>query len=99
MFAIEIHGVRHVRMRVGRWHLRTWRSLVMILPKGYRSPELAFAVEETDEHGESLGQLGAFFSLHAAEACLSRLESEGFTNLHINMIPIHTRLDDWEFDR
>jgi cell division septation protein DedD len=71
----------------------------MILPRGYRSPELAYAVEETDERGETPCQLGAFFSLDAAEACLARLESEGFNNLHINMIPIHERLDDWEFDR
>jgi hypothetical protein len=99
VFAIEIHGVRHVRLRVGRWHLRTWRPSVMILPKEYRSPEMAYAVEETDERGENLRQLGAFFSLPAAKACLSRLESEGLTNLHINMIPIHARLDDWEFDR
>lgn len=31
----------------------------------------------------TLANFGAFFSLRAAEACLSRLESEGFTNLHI----------------
>jgi hypothetical protein len=67
--------------------------------KGYSSPEVAYAVEETVERGENPRQLGAFFSFQAAEACLSRLKSEGSTNLHINMIPSHTRLDDWEFDR
>lgn len=71
----------------------------MFLPKGYRSPEVAYAVEQTDERGENLSQRAAFFTLQAAEECLSRLESEGFPNLHINLIPVHTRLDDWEFDR
>lgn len=67
--------------------------------EGIPQPELAYAVEQTDEHGENLSQLAAFFTLQAAEECLSRRESEGFSNLHINLIQVHTRLDDWELDR
>jgi hypothetical protein len=70
----------------------------MRLPSGYRSPETIYAVEWRDEDDLSLGQIGAFFSLETAEACLAQLEAEGRTDLVVNMIPVHSRLQDWEFD-
>ena len=71
----------------------------MRLPKDYCSPEMVYAVEQENEEGESVGQLGAFFSEQAATRCQSRLEADGFTKLHINLIPVHVGLEDWEFDR
>jgi len=47
----------------------------MRLPRGYREPEIVYTVEWNDEEGRSLGQAGAFFSLHAAETCLSALRT------------------------
>lgn len=71
----------------------------MRLPSGYREPELIYAVDWHDEDDRSLGQLAAFFSMEAAEACMARLEAEGHTDLVVNIIPVHSRLQDWEFDR
>ncbi|RJO70661.1 hypothetical protein D5S18_25970 [Nocardia panacis] len=71
----------------------------MELPKGYREPKLVYAVELLDEDDRSVGQLGAFVSREMAEACVARLEVEGCTDLVVNMIPVHTRLEDWQFDR
>jgi hypothetical protein len=68
----------------------------MRLPNGYRRPELTYAVELHDPEGKSLGQVGAFFSMEGAEACRAQLESEGRTDLVINQIPVHTRLEDWQ---
>jgi hypothetical protein len=100
VFEFEVQDARHIRLRVGRWQFRTWRSRVMRLPNGYRPAEVCYAVElHDDEDGNSLGQVGAFFTLEAAEACLAQLESEGRTNLVINLIPVHLRLEDWQFDR
>jgi hypothetical protein len=84
---------------MGRWHFRTWRTWVMKLPKGYRKPELFYAVELFGEDGRSSGQLAAFSSEQTAAACIAQLEAEGWTDLAINMIPVHTRLEDWQFDR
>jgi hypothetical protein len=72
----------------------------MRLPSGYREPEVIYTVEWHDEAGRSLGQAGAFFSLQAAEDCLSELGAgSGQSELVINMIPVHSRLADWCFDR
>jgi hypothetical protein len=72
----------------------------MRLPKGYREPEMVYAVEWHDEEGRSLGQAGAFFSRQAAETCLSGLQSGGGSgDLVINMIAVHSRIADWQFDR
>src|SRR4051794_12227369 len=99
VFEFDVQSPRHVRLRIGRVHLRTWRSRFMLLPKGYRAPELVYSVEQQTGEGESVGQLGAFYSERAATRCRSQLEAEGFTNLCINLIPVHVALDDWEFDR
>ncbi|MFE3027173.1 hypothetical protein [Nocardia tengchongensis] len=99
MFELEIQDLRSIRLRVGRWHFRTWRSRLMKLPKGYRHPELVYAVELLDEDDKSPGQLGTFFSEETAQACVAQLEAEGRADLVVNMIPVHTRLEYWEFDR
>lgn len=97
---IELEIARHgLRLRVGRWHFRTWRSYVMKLPNGYRSPVPVYAVEFVDEDGDSF-QLGVFFDLEIAEACRAQLEAEGrFPELSINYLAVHSRLKDWEWDR
>ena len=72
----------------------------MKLPKGYQEQETIYAVEWNDEEGRSLGQAGAFFSLQAAEACLSELRAgSGGGELVINMISVHNRVADWRWDR
>lgn len=71
----------------------------MKLPKGYREPAPVYAIEMLDKDDRSLGQLAAFMSREMAEACVAQLEAEGHTDLVINMIPVHTRLEDWQFDR
>jgi hypothetical protein len=72
----------------------------MRLPRGYREPEMVYAVEWHDEEGRGLGQAGAFFSMETAEACLAELRSGAAKGeLVINMIPVHSRIVDWRFDR
>jgi hypothetical protein len=71
----------------------------MLLPKGYRAPELVYAVEEHDENAGSHGQLGAFFTEQEARNCIAQLEAAGHTDLVINLIPVHLHVQDWEFDR
>jgi hypothetical protein len=100
VFEFEIQDLRHIRLRIGRWHFRTWRSAFTVLPRGYRSPDAIYTVEWEDAEGNSGGQIGAFYSLQVAEACRAQLaEFEGRTNLVINLLPVHTRLEDWELDR
>ena len=72
----------------------------MRLPRGYREPEMIYTVEWHDDEGRSLGQAGAFFSSEAAETCLSELRAgAGQGELVINMIAVHSRLEDWRNDR
>jgi hypothetical protein len=100
MFELEIDSPTRMRLRLGRWHLRTWRTPFMLLPKGYRSPEPVFAVEIYDEEAEcSRGQLGVFFTEADAQACKAKLEAEGRTEIVINYLGVHSSLRDWEFDR
>ena len=100
VFEIAIQTPLRVRLRIGRWHFRTWRSWVTKLPRGYREPEMVYTVEWHDEEGRSLGQAGAFFSLQAAERCLAELRTGvGDGELVVNMIAVHSRLADWRYDR
>lgn len=72
----------------------------MKLPKGYQRPELIWTVELWDDQEEhSLAQLGAFTTEEAATACRNQLEAEGRSNLVLNMIAVHARTEDWQFDR
>lgn len=70
-------------------------------PDGYIAPFWVYAVEDFD-HREpewNVGQFGAFTSREEAERLLKRLESEGVTGLRINMLPVHERYEDYEYDR
>lgn len=98
MFEFAVHGPLRIRLRVGRWHFRTWRSFVMRLPKGYRAPEPIYEVIGYDSAG-SMYQLAAFFDEEVAEALMAQLEAEGRTGLAINHVFVHSRVVDWEFDR
>jgi len=100
VFELDIQSPRHIRVHVGRWHFRTWRSHVMKLPEGYVSPEIAYSVElETDADGWI--QCGAFFSETPARGLMERLIRDGVDaeRLRINVIAIHCRLEDHEWDR
>lgn len=68
-------------------------------PEGYVHARVVYLVEWLDERDGNVGQLGGFTSLAEAEACLAQLESEGRTDLEINMVAIHERLQDWHYDR
>jgi len=71
----------------------------MKLPSRYRAPEAIYAVEWLDDDERSHGQIGAFFSMQTAETCMAQLETEGRTGLAINVVPVHSRLQDWQWDR
>lgn len=71
-------------------------------PAGYVPPQVAWSVEYVDprQPGEGSFQLGAFTTEAAADAFLKRMQAEGFfAPLRINMIPVHRRIEDWEWDR
>jgi len=100
MFEFQFDPPMRMRLRLGRWHVRTWRSRFMLLPMGYRSPELVFAVERYHEELEcSRGQLGVFVEEADALACKRQLEAEGRDDIVINHLVVHSSLTDWEFDR
>ncbi|WP_460753902.1 hypothetical protein [Myceligenerans cantabricum] len=98
MFEFEVQSWRRVRVRLGSWHFRTWRSYWMRLPKGYRSPETVYEVVLLAEDDNVVAQMGAFFDLQTAEACLARYEPEVRERMAINYVGVHSRLEDWEFD-
>jgi hypothetical protein len=66
-------------------------------PHGYESPVLVYLVEEPNVTGE-IAQVGGFFDEAEAEKLEARLAAEGRT-AHINVVPIHRRLADYEHDR
>jgi hypothetical protein len=66
-------------------------------PAGYDAPLLVYLVEEADPAGE-MGQLGGFLTERDAKDAQRRLEAEG-REVRINMVPIHRRVEDWEYDR
>lgn len=71
-------------------------------PPGYTSPWVAWCVEYVDQRQPDEGtfQVAAFTTEAAANIFLSRLEAENFfAPLRINMIAIHQRIEDWEWDR
>lgn len=93
------YGLR-VNIRLGRLVLRSWSPFVMWLPAGYCEPVNTFLVEHVDEQsGEPAFQIGAFFNERDAEACMAQLKGEGWTNLHVNIVPVHHRVSDWHWDR
>ena len=70
-------------------------------PVGYQPPEIVYLVEFTDESQDTcLGQAGGFKSEAEAEVVRARLDAEGRHGpMRINMVPIHVRAEDWEYDR
>ena len=66
-------------------------------PPGYESPVLVYLVEEPNEAGE-IAQVGGFFDEAEAEKLKARLAAEGRT-AHINLVPVHRRWADYEYDR
>lgn len=99
MFELEVQSLRRIRLRFGAWHFRTWRSYWMRLPKGYRSPEMIYEVVLLGEDDYVITQLGAFFDLRTAERCLAQYDAERRDRMAINFVSVHSRLEDWEFNR
>jgi len=60
---------------------------------------MVYLVESIYEGDQNVSQLGGFTTLEEAQACVARLEADSWQNLQINMIPVHERLTDWEWDR
>src|SRR4051812_38100285 len=99
MFELKVLGLRQVGLRIGDRYFRTWRPFSMDLPDGYESSLTAYLVEWHDDRDGNHNQLGAFMSSTEAEACRAQLETEGWRDLVINVVPVHSRLEDWQFDR
>jgi hypothetical protein len=71
----------------------------MRIPRGYFEPFLVYLVEFSDEAGDAcFGQAGAFATEREAEKLVTRLKAEG-EFARINMVPVHRRWQDYEFDR
>ncbi|MEQ4208464.1 SPOR domain-containing protein [Actinopolymorpha sp. B9G3] len=71
-------------------------------PEGYAEPIEAWCVEYVDprQPGEGSFQVGAFTTEAEAQKLRRRLEADGFfAKLQINLIPVHHRVEDWEWDR
>jgi cell division septation protein DedD len=70
---------------------------VDVPPPDYTPPIAVYLVEEASETGE-VAQIGGFFSEEEANTLLERLRVEG-REAHINVVPIHRRAADYEYDR
>jgi hypothetical protein len=71
-------------------------------PEGYTEPSVVYCVEYVDPREPEAGwhQLGAFTTESEAQRLRGRLVAEGFfAELLINLIPVHQRVEDWEWDR
>jgi hypothetical protein len=71
-------------------------------PVGYIEPLTAWCVEYVDprQPGEGSFQVGAFTTEAEAQKLLCRLEADRFfAELRINTVPVHRRIEDWEWDR
>lgn len=71
-------------------------------PEGYIEPSAAWCVEYVDprQPGEGSFQVGAFTTEAEAAKLMSRLENESFfAELRINLVSVHHRVEDWEWDR
>ena len=97
----EIQSPLRWRLRLGRVQLRTWRSRVIILPRGYREPTLVYEVVRWNEDTEAVeALLGAFDSEAEAHKLIELLDGEGRHGmLRVNLVTFHARLEDWRFDR
>jgi hypothetical protein len=71
-------------------------------PQGYTEPSVVWSVEYVDPREPEAGshQVGAFTTESEAQKLRGRLEAQGFiAELGINFIPVHQRVEDWEWDR
>jgi hypothetical protein len=66
-------------------------------PPEYTPPVPVYLVEEANEAGE-FAQVGGFFTKDEANSLVGRLTAEG-RQAHINVVPIHRRAVDYEYDR
>jgi hypothetical protein len=66
-------------------------------PPDYTPPVTVYLVEEADEAGD-FSQIGGFFAEEEAMKLLQRLTREG-RQPRINMVLIHYRAEDYEYDR
>ena len=70
-------------------------------PDGYTEPISVWCVEYVapGEPEDGSHQVAAFTAEAEAVEMRRRLESEGFfATLRINLIPVHQRIEDWEWD-
>jgi hypothetical protein len=70
-------------------------------PHGYQEPTVVWMVEYVDprEPGRSF-QSGAFTTEAEAQKLLTALEvAGGYSELSINVVPVHQTIEDWEWDR
>ena len=70
-------------------------------PQGYVEPISVWLVEFLDSRqpGERF-QAGAFTTQEEAQRLLEALaQAGGHEDLCINLVPVHARLEDWEWDR
>lgn len=67
-------------------------------PDGYMEPFLVWAVETIRGLDGSI-QFGVFTTEAEAQGLVDQLTAEGYVNLHLNMLPVHSRVIDWEYDR
>jgi cell division septation protein DedD len=74
-----------------------YRATVDAPPPDYTSPVLVYLDEEPNTEGE-IAQIGGLFTEEEAQKLLQRLNAEGRT-AYINMVPIHQRAADHEYDR
>lgn len=71
-------------------------------PQGYVEPITVWCVEYVDPREPAVGaqQVGAFTTEAEAQKLQRRMTTDGFfAELYINLMPIHRRVEDWEWDR
>lgn len=80
--------------------MRTWRPWVLRAPAGYQQPVLVHLVETRAPEDDGPRQLGAFDSEPVAARCVQRLRDEGWPHeVWLNMVAVHSQLEDWQHDR
>jgi hypothetical protein len=67
-------------------------------PDCYEEPVIVYLVEEKHPESGEVGQIGGFFDQDEAKKLVARLASEGRESF-LNLVPIHKRWVDYEFDR
>lgn len=71
----------------------------MVLPSGYRDPDIIYSVVSVDSDNEAGPHLATFYSERAAKECIKQLRAEGWGDLALDLDFVHHRTQDWEFDR